>query len=219
MRIDAHAAVPRRRSRSPPGAAGSGPRWAERRTDLRGRRGQACAEAVAIWVHVDPDDAASPLPIPAGFDERWGATANGRRVRADTAPSGAARRTRSRARGRCGRPTSTCSTTSTTRRTGRRSRRSSRGAGSPQVLATRRSSSAVASTATTRSSAATPTSTTASLRGAASAVTCARRALVALPRHEVRRLSHDVVDARRGPGARVPDGEGRHDARRLSRCR
>ena len=60
--------------------SGVGPRWAERRTDLMVGEG-GVAEAVAIWVHVDPERGA-PLPIPAGFDELWGATAAGRRVRA-----------------------------------------------------------------------------------------------------------------------------------------
>ncbi len=60
--------------------SGVGPRWAERRTDLTVGEG-GVAEAVSIWVHVDPERGV-PLPIPAGFDERWGATAAGRRVRA-----------------------------------------------------------------------------------------------------------------------------------------
>jgi acyl-ACP thioesterase len=60
--------------------SGVGPRWAERRTSVAvGETG--CAETVALWVHVDPATGA-PVPLPAGFDERWGTTANGRRVRA-----------------------------------------------------------------------------------------------------------------------------------------
>jgi acyl-ACP thioesterase len=60
--------------------SGIGPRWAERRTTVRfGDVG--CVEAVGLWVHVDPSTGA-PVPLPRGFHERWGSTANGRRVRA-----------------------------------------------------------------------------------------------------------------------------------------
>ena len=60
--------------------SGVGPRWAERRTDLVVGEGLV-AEAAAIWVHVDAERGV-PLPLPRGFDERWGVTAAGRRVRA-----------------------------------------------------------------------------------------------------------------------------------------
>jgi acyl-ACP thioesterase len=60
--------------------SGVGARWAERRTEVEcGSIG--CAQAVALWVHVDPATGA-PTPLPDGFDERWGVSANGRRVRA-----------------------------------------------------------------------------------------------------------------------------------------
>jgi acyl-ACP thioesterase len=60
--------------------SGYGPRWAERRTDVE-RGATVCVRAAALWVHVDAESGA-PVPLPRGFDERWGSTANGRRVRA-----------------------------------------------------------------------------------------------------------------------------------------
>jgi acyl-ACP thioesterase len=60
--------------------SGVGARWAERRTDVDyGEVG--CARAVGLWVHVDRRTGA-PARLPPGFDEQWGRTANGRRVRA-----------------------------------------------------------------------------------------------------------------------------------------
>jgi acyl-ACP thioesterase len=38
-------------------------------------------EAVALWVHLDPDGA-RPRPLPAGFEAVYAEAANGRRVRA-----------------------------------------------------------------------------------------------------------------------------------------
>jgi acyl-ACP thioesterase len=59
---------------------GIGARWAERTSRLLvGDR--LCVEATAIWVHTDPQTGA-PLPLPAGFDAVWGATAAGRKVSA-----------------------------------------------------------------------------------------------------------------------------------------
>jgi acyl-ACP thioesterase len=60
--------------------SGIGPRWAERRTTVC-RDARVCVDAVGLWVHIDPSTGA-PIPLPPGFDERWGPTANGRRVRA-----------------------------------------------------------------------------------------------------------------------------------------
>jgi acyl-ACP thioesterase len=45
------------------------------------RDARVCVDAVGLWVHIDPSTGA-PIPLPPGFDERWGPTANGRRVRA-----------------------------------------------------------------------------------------------------------------------------------------
>ena len=60
--------------------SGTGRLWAERRTTIRGaQRGHV--EAVALWVHLDPDGA-RPRPLPEGFEAVYGAAANGRRVRA-----------------------------------------------------------------------------------------------------------------------------------------
>jgi len=60
--------------------SGVGPRWAERRTDVEvdGRRAVA---AEALWVYVDPERGV-PIPLPPGFDERWGVSARGRLVSA-----------------------------------------------------------------------------------------------------------------------------------------
>jgi acyl-ACP thioesterase len=41
----------------------------------------AAVEALALWVHLDPDGA-HPRPLPEGFEAVYGATASGRRVRA-----------------------------------------------------------------------------------------------------------------------------------------
>ncbi|HEV7525109.1 MAG TPA: acyl-ACP thioesterase domain-containing protein [Acidimicrobiia bacterium] len=60
--------------------SGIGARWAERTTQLR--VGDAlCVEATGIWVHTDPRSGA-PTPLPPGFDDVWGATADGRKVSA-----------------------------------------------------------------------------------------------------------------------------------------
>ena len=61
--------------------SGVGARWAERRTDLVFGE-LTCVQAGALWVHVDPTTGA-PARLPEGFDALWGATANGRRVRAN----------------------------------------------------------------------------------------------------------------------------------------
>ncbi len=58
---------------------GSGPRWAERRTQLVGARG-ATVELAAVWVHVD-QATGSPLPVPENFHEVYGKGTR-RRVRA-----------------------------------------------------------------------------------------------------------------------------------------
>lgn len=60
--------------------SGTGPLWAERRTTVRGEQG-GLVEAVALWVHLDPDGA-RPRPLPAGFEAVYGEAAGGRRVRA-----------------------------------------------------------------------------------------------------------------------------------------
>jgi acyl-ACP thioesterase len=75
--------------------SGTGPLWAERRTSVRGDDGSA-VEAVALWVHLDADGA-RPRPMPEGFDDVYGPSAAGRRVRARlrhpaAAPAGAVSR-------------------------------------------------------------------------------------------------------------------------------
>jgi acyl-ACP thioesterase len=60
--------------------SGIGARWAERTSELR-VGDHVCVEATAIWVHTDPRTGA-PVPLPAGFDAVWGATATGRKVSA-----------------------------------------------------------------------------------------------------------------------------------------
>jgi acyl-ACP thioesterase len=60
--------------------SGIGARWAERTSQLRGN-GKVCVEAVAIWVHTDPERGV-PAPLPPGFEAVWGATADGRKVSA-----------------------------------------------------------------------------------------------------------------------------------------
>ena len=54
--------------------------WAERRTTVRGAAG-GLAEALALWVHVDPGSG-RPRPLSAPQVDVWGASAEGRRVRA-----------------------------------------------------------------------------------------------------------------------------------------
>jgi acyl-ACP thioesterase len=74
--------------------SGVGARWAERTSTLH-VDGQPCVEAIAIWVHTDPERGA-PTPLPPGFDAVWGATAGGRKVSARlrhaAPPAGAPRR-------------------------------------------------------------------------------------------------------------------------------
>jgi acyl-ACP thioesterase len=60
--------------------SGTGPLWAERRTTVRGEDGGR-VEAVALWVHLDPDGL-RPRPMPEGFEAVYGPAAGGRRVRA-----------------------------------------------------------------------------------------------------------------------------------------
>jgi acyl-ACP thioesterase len=60
--------------------SGTGALVAERRSTIRGDQG-GLVEAVALWVHLDPVGA-RPRPLPAGFDEVYGPSAAGRRVRA-----------------------------------------------------------------------------------------------------------------------------------------
>ena len=66
--------------------SGTGALVAERRSTVRGGDGvggtaEAAVEALALWVHLDPDGA-HPRPLPEGFEAVYGATAAGRRVRA-----------------------------------------------------------------------------------------------------------------------------------------
>jgi acyl-ACP thioesterase len=73
--------------------SGVAPLWAER-SSLVLSGGEPVAEAVAVWVHLEPDGA-RPKPLPAGFDAIYGPSAMGRRVRARlrhpaTPPEGAA---------------------------------------------------------------------------------------------------------------------------------
>lgn len=68
---------------------GAGPRWAERRTDVRAAHGLA-VEACAIWVFVRPDGGTAPLP--PGFFEHYGHAADRRvsgRLRLGPPPAGA----------------------------------------------------------------------------------------------------------------------------------
>lgn len=60
--------------------SGTGSMWAERRSTVRGEDG-GLVEAVALWVHLDPDGT-RPRPVPEGFAEVYGPSAAGRRVRA-----------------------------------------------------------------------------------------------------------------------------------------
>lgn len=59
--------------------SGTGPRWAERRTQITGDRG-ARAEAAALWVFVDREHG-RPVPLDDDFLDRFGESAAGRRVR------------------------------------------------------------------------------------------------------------------------------------------
>jgi acyl-ACP thioesterase len=60
--------------------SGSGSLVAERRSTVRGDQG-GLVEAVALWVHLDPGGA-RPRPMADGFDDVYGPSAAGRRVRA-----------------------------------------------------------------------------------------------------------------------------------------
>jgi acyl-ACP thioesterase len=79
MRIDA---TPRFRAdvTASTWCSGVGARWAERTSEIRSGD-RLCVEATAIWVHTDPERGA-PIPLPPGFDDVWGATAEGRKVSA-----------------------------------------------------------------------------------------------------------------------------------------
>jgi acyl-ACP thioesterase len=64
--------------------SGTGPRWAERRTDLvvdatDGTDGEVVARVAALWVLVD-QESGRPIPLGAGFDAVYGEAAGGRRV-------------------------------------------------------------------------------------------------------------------------------------------
>jgi acyl-ACP thioesterase len=67
--------------------SGTGPRWAERRTDLvvdvtgdtGGNGGTEVVRAAALWVLVDPERG-GPVPLGADFFAVYGAAAGGRRV-------------------------------------------------------------------------------------------------------------------------------------------
>jgi acyl-ACP thioesterase len=67
--------------------SGTGPRWAERRTDLSlpgtdgtdDAAGDVFARVRALWVLVDVETG-RPIPLPAGFDAVYGEAAGGRRV-------------------------------------------------------------------------------------------------------------------------------------------
>ena len=58
--------------------SGTGSRWAERRTTLR-VDGRTAAEAVAIWVYIDPATGA-PVPLEDWFFDFYGESAGGRKV-------------------------------------------------------------------------------------------------------------------------------------------
>jgi acyl-ACP thioesterase len=59
--------------------SGTGGRWAERRTSLRGEGG-GHVEAATLWVHLDPA-AMRPRPLPEQFHAIFGPSAGGRTVR------------------------------------------------------------------------------------------------------------------------------------------
>jgi acyl-ACP thioesterase len=60
--------------------SGTGSRWAERRTSLRGESG-GHLEAATLWVHLDPATM-RPQPLPERFHLLYGPSAAGRSVRA-----------------------------------------------------------------------------------------------------------------------------------------
>jgi acyl-ACP thioesterase len=60
--------------------SGTAQLWAER-SSIIACDGVAAVEAVALWVHLQPDGA-RPRPLPAGFDAVFAPSAMGRRVRA-----------------------------------------------------------------------------------------------------------------------------------------
>jgi acyl-ACP thioesterase len=60
--------------------SGTGALVAERRSTVS-VGGDPAVEAVALWVHLDPDGV-HPRPLPEGFETVYGAAAAGRRVRA-----------------------------------------------------------------------------------------------------------------------------------------
>lgn len=75
--------------------SGTGALVAERRSTVVDDAG-AAVEALALWVHLDPDGV-RPRPLPEGFEAVYGASAAGRRVRAGLRhrgepPAGAASR-------------------------------------------------------------------------------------------------------------------------------
>jgi acyl-ACP thioesterase len=59
--------------------SGTGPRWAERRTQMLGERG-ARVEVAALWVFIDREHG-RPLALDDDFHARYGESADGRRVR------------------------------------------------------------------------------------------------------------------------------------------
>jgi acyl-ACP thioesterase len=59
--------------------SGTGPRWAERRTQLLGDRG-ARVEAAGLWVFIDREHG-RPLALDDDFHSRYGESARGRKVR------------------------------------------------------------------------------------------------------------------------------------------
>ena len=59
---------------------GLGPRWAERRTSVRGEGSAAAVEVSSLWVHLGPDD--RPAPLPADFQAAYGEATGGRTVSA-----------------------------------------------------------------------------------------------------------------------------------------
>jgi acyl-ACP thioesterase len=60
--------------------SGAAALWAER-SSILSCDGEVAVEAVALWVHLQPDGL-RPQPLPAGFDAVYGPSAAGRRVRA-----------------------------------------------------------------------------------------------------------------------------------------
>lgn len=72
--------------------SGVGPRWAERRTQLR-VADVLCVEAAALWVHTDPETGA-PIALPPEFETVWraGAPRVSARLRHGPPPYDAARK-------------------------------------------------------------------------------------------------------------------------------